>query len=88
MMADQLTRHEKQIRIWRSMTPEQRDYDRFVARQVPLGCSVLPETEGGRQMLSEINDREMEAAATGCTCHVSPPCSFCVDGVQIEVFDA
>ena len=40
------------LRIWRSMTPAQRDYDRFVARSVP-GCiqgaeRSRAETEGGR----------------------------------------
>lgn len=82
------TKLERQQRIWRQMTPEQRDYDRFVARQVPLGCSLEPETEGGRRMQRELTARVAEEASRGCTCHINPPCSFCVDGVQIEVQDA
>jgi len=75
----------KKLLIWNRMTPEQRDYDRFVARQIPIGASMTPETEGGRLRLAERNRLDIELAAQGeysCSCHIMPPCSFCVEGIQ------
>lgn len=72
------TKQAYMLRIWNGMTPEQRDYDRFVARSIPQGARMYAETEGGRQMQAE-RDRLMDEAedAAGCSCHISPPCGYC-----------
>jgi hypothetical protein len=63
----------RKLEIWKRLTPEQRDYDRFVARQIPYGASMTPET---RQYNVE---RAMELLSEGCSCHIAPPCSWCVN---------
>jgi len=61
--------HEK---IWRNMTPEQRAYDRMVD---PLGAYTSGiSAPGGDDFMYE---RE-------CTCHIAPPCSYCVDKSRDE----
>jgi hypothetical protein len=67
---------EEKIRIWNNLTPEQRDYDRFVAKKIPVGASWTPETEGGRQMYEDLLE---DLEARGCSCHIKPPCSYCTD---------
>ncbi|WP_293875523.1 hypothetical protein [Sphingomonas sp. UBA978] len=67
------------LRIWHAMTPADRDYDRFVARSIPQGAHWSAETEGGRQMQAE-RDRLIDEATDndGCSCHINPPCGFCM----------
>lgn len=66
------------LRVWHAMTPEQRDYDRFVARSIPAGALMYAETEGGRLAQAE-HDRLMDedTDGDGCSCHISPPCGYC-----------
>lgn len=75
-----LSKREKRLRIWNGMTPAQRDYDRFVARQIPQGATWGAETEGGRQMEAErwrlMEEGEGEGA---CSCHRCAPCSRCMN---------
>lgn len=70
-----MTREER-LRLWESLTPEQRDYDRFVARRIPEGAGWLAETEGGRELLRERDRARMDGE---CTCHISPPCWVCLE---------
>jgi hypothetical protein len=72
------SKRDYMLRIWHGMTPEARDYDRFVARSIPEGATRYAETEGGRRMEAE-RDRLMDEAedADGCSCHISPPCGYC-----------
>lgn len=61
------------------MTPEQRDYDRFVAKRIPPGASHNPETEGGRLALDALQGHGSDSGyPEGCSCHMSAPCAFCV----------
>lgn len=73
------SKRERHLRIWKGMTPEQRDYDRFVARRIPQGATWGAETEGGRAYEAErwrlIDDGE---EPEGCSCHLSAPCSWCL----------
>ncbi len=72
------SKRDYMLRIWSGMTPEQRDYDRFVARSIPEGATRYAETEGGRRAEAE-RDRMMDEADgdEGCSCHISPPCGYC-----------
>lgn len=69
----------KRLAIWRGMTPEARDYDRFVARQIPYGATWSAETKGGLEMQADL-DRLMDEIEDegGCSCHIAPPCSWCL----------
>jgi len=67
------------LRIWRSMKPEQRDYDRFVARRIPEGATWGAETEAARASEAErerLIDEDGEPES--CSCHRSAPCSWCL----------
>lgn len=59
---------ERREEAWRRMTPAQRDYDRHVD---PLGAytSGLSAPCGDAHLWS--------SPATGCSCHISPPCAYC-----------
>ena len=70
-MADE-TKQARLLRIWNTLTPEQRDYDRFVARRIPFGASKAPETEDGVKMRDAMYDSSNDER--GCSCHISPPC--------------
>ena len=78
-MTDLESKRDRNLRIWRGMTPKARDYDRFVARQIPQGATWGAETEGGRVMAAEI-DRLMDSqeGPQSCPCHRSAPCSYCM----------
>jgi len=69
---------KQQLEIWHRMTPEQRDYDRYVG-QIPAGQSRVPETEGGRLAMEQRAERR-RGESEGCSCHIRPPCSYCTDG--------
>jgi hypothetical protein len=79
------TKQAYMLRIWHAMTPEQRDYDRFVARSIPQGATSYAETEGGRRAEAE-RDRLMDEAEdqSGCSCHINPPCGFCTSQSEDE----
>lgn len=64
--------------IWRSLTPQQRDYDRFVARKIPFGASWRAETSAGQMLKDEIMMADLSNSEC-CSCHVSAPCSHCLD---------
>ena len=51
-------------RIWNQMAPERRAYDRNVD---PFNSAVLDAGIGV----------DLAAYERGCSCHISPPCSFC-----------
>ena len=66
------------LRAWHSMTPAQRDYDRYQGK-IPVGASWTPETEDGARAIEERQaERGLSLYEAGCTCHISPPCSFCL----------
>ena len=71
------TKQERQLAIWRGLTPEQRDYDRFVAGQIPQGASWLPETDWGWNEGSERRHSMISGECGGCSCHINPPCWHC-----------
>lgn len=50
-------------KIWANMSRERRDYDRHVA---PEQSQALDE---------ELNEDNYN---TGCSCHINPPCSYCI----------
>lgn len=66
----------RRLNIWRSLTPEQRDYDRYQG-WFPPGEGVC-ETEDGRLVIAERqqSSRDDEHA---CRCHIRPPCWHCTD---------
>ena len=65
--------NEDKLKIWRNMTPAQRDYDRKVAKQIPAGASWEPETSmNGTGSQDQDQDR-------GCYCHIVAPCSVCTE---------
>lgn len=71
---------DRRLVIWNSMTPEQRDYDRVVARQIPFGATMTPETDAGWRALDERYDLD----DAGCRCHINPPCSYCTSTPEEE----
>lgn len=77
------TAQERRLAIWNRMTPEQRDYDRFVAGVIPQGASRAAETQWGRE-----EGYARLRAMTGedsCSCHISAPCSYCESLVECEI---
>ena len=56
----------KRQRIWNAMSEERRAYDRYVD---PANSAVLDSGIGV----------DVDAYERGCSCHISPPCSFCTD---------
>lgn len=62
--------------IWVSLTPEQRDFDRFQGWYPPgqFAC----ETAGGRLAIEQRDD-DFDYEMHACTCHISPPCSHCTE---------
>jgi len=59
-------------RIWRNLSPEARAYDRYVD---PLGAYTAGITApGGESFMDE----------ECCSCHIDPPCNFCVDQSILE----
>lgn len=82
----EMTKQERRLAIWRDLTPEQRDYDRFIAGVIPQGASWLPETEWGRS-----EGRTRLNAMTGessCRCHINSPCSYCESLEECETCGA
>lgn len=85
---------ERALEIWRSLTPAQRDYDRF-AGKIPIGASWVCETEEGQKVLDERRaDRGNSIYEDGCSCHIVAPCSYCTrieyddeDGEQLIAGD-
>jgi hypothetical protein len=70
-------RRDDRLRIWRSLTPAQRDYDRYMG-VIPPGAEWLCETEAGALALEKRREqRGFSVYETGCSCHINPPCSFC-----------
>ena len=61
--------NEKRLRIWREMTPEQRDYDRWVG--------VYPPGQGAYETVN--SDIYVEDEEATCMCFKPAPCSYCVD---------
>jgi hypothetical protein len=68
----------ERIRIWRNMSPTERDYDRMIAGSYPPlpGASQL-ETAEARDYWMEEQSRSFDEHI--CMCQVSPPCSHCTD---------
>ncbi len=54
-------------KIWSRMSEKRKQYDRHFAPEQSQGLD------------NAIDDAESEAYETGCSCHISPPCSFCVN---------
>lgn len=51
-------------KIWRNLTPGERRYDRQFAPAISQ--ELDNSVYGGEE-------------PTGCSCHINPPCSYCVD---------
>jgi hypothetical protein len=77
-----VTAQERRLAIWRNLTPEERDYDRFVAGQIPQGASWLPETAWGRDegLARRQSMISGDGECGGCSCHINPPCWHCENG--------
>lgn len=75
-------RNAERLAIFNNMTPEKRDYDRFVARRIPHGASIAPETEAGRRMQADMLNRGIEDR--GCSCMYYAPCDFCLSLTEEE----
>lgn len=79
-------KQQRRLAIWNRLTPEQRDYDRFVARQVPFGLTATErfhaETPGGRAAKEAMFDTGN--TERGCSCHMSAPCSWCESLIECE----
>jgi len=58
-------------RIWNAMSEKARAYDRRVD---PANSATL---DSGR-------DVDLGRYERGCSCHISPPCSFCCDAPEEE----
>ncbi len=56
----------KRQRIWNRMSEKDRAYDRYVD---PANSMAL---DAGRGV-------DLDRYERGCSCHISPPCSFCCD---------
>lgn len=67
---------ECRLAIWRSMTPEQRDYDRYQG-WFPPGQGAC-ETEDGRVEVERIQ-QDVYDDEHACRCHIRPPCWHCTD---------
>ena len=63
--------NEQRLKIWRNMTPVQRDYDRKVAKQIPARPSWEPETN-----MNATDDADSDRS---CYCHIVAPCSVCIN---------
>ncbi len=66
----------RRLDIWRSMTPEQRDYDRYQG-WYPHGAGACETADGALA----IEQRQQEAYDDehACRCHIRPPCWHCTD---------
>ena len=62
--------------IWRSLTPDQRDYDRYQG-WFPPGEGAC-ETEYGRRQVMERQERAYDDEHA-CRCHINPPCWHCTE---------
>lgn len=51
------TKKERQLEYWKGMSPQQRDYQRFVLGWIPEGASWEPETEDGKKAKREIEKK-------------------------------
>ena len=70
-------RREQLLESWNRLTPQQRDYDRYVGK-IPVGASWECETEEGQKVLEERRkERGLSCYEQGCSCHIDPPCSYC-----------
>lgn len=61
----------KRQRIWNAMSPERKAYDRYVD---PANSAALDRGVG-------VN---LDRYERGCSCHISPPCSFCTSEAEQE----
>lgn len=78
---------DRRLRIWKGLTPAQRDYDRMMG-MIPPGASWEPETEAGRENLAERRrTRGPSVYEAGCSCHINPPCSYCLRTLGQEADD-
>ncbi len=68
--------HTAMLEAWQKLTPAQRDYDRFVGRRIPEGASWRAETKSGQMLKDEL------LATDSCSCHISAPCSFCLQSEE------
>ncbi len=62
------------LAIWASMTPERRDYDRYVG-WCPPGQGICETKDGARAV--ELRAEEAYEAEHECRCHINPPCWHC-----------
>lgn len=70
---------ERRLAIWRNLTPSERDYDRYQG-QYPPGQGAC-ETAEGRLAIEQ---RDNYDGDRGCSCHINPPCSTCVEAGDEE----
>ncbi len=68
---------------WNRMTPQQRDYDRYLG-VIPQGASWKCETPKGKAAVRERNKQlSSERFEEDCTCHINPPCGRCVRSEEV-----
>lgn len=73
---------DRRMQIWRSLTPAQRDHDRYVGVYPPGQGNY--ETDGA---LDAAIQRDGERYHE-CTCFINPPCSHCTDCTECAPAEA
>lgn len=66
----------RRLEIWRGLTPEQRDHDRYVG-WYPPGQGAM-ETESAWVAVAQQAELLYEEEHA-CRCHLNPPCWHCTD---------
>lgn len=51
------------VKIWRNMDEKRKDFDRYI----------------DPQQSAEMDRISAEEYDTGCSCHINPPCSYCMN---------
>lgn len=67
------------LRTWNRLTPQQRDYERYVG-VIPQGASWKCETPKGKLAVID-RDKQLSSPAfeQDCSCHINPPtCTRCL----------
>lgn len=58
-------------KIWKNMSEDKKNYDRHFA------------PDGSKKLDDAISDYD-SGEYTGCSCHINPPCSYCVNKTEDE----
>jgi hypothetical protein len=81
-----MLKQEREMEIWKRMSPKDRDYDRYVGR-IPYGASMRYETDEGQRAADQRANQRDEEKERSCSCHINPPCSYCENNPEIEIWE-